>query len=217
MELRAWRSGAGSPDKLDKSQRQHQRLFCSCYPGEERPKCHLRLHLPQIYSRLGYADCFPGEAKHRLYKNYLADSHAALFQEGSGKLSAHLCGRLLLKTCQQLAEAPWTHRMKEPIHDGAQTGLADCLISRQYHFGSLLLGPDMPLVWQTGAGVAQFFVENNNVHYMIFERLQEADAPARFSRKFVRTGLKEALRLQAVNLELPTWWLFEGTTVLMLL
>ena len=159
MELRAWRSGAGSCDKLDNCQRQHQRLFCTCYPGEERPKCHLRLHLPHIYSRLGYADCFPGEVKHRLYKSDLADSHAGLWEEGTGKLSAHLCGRLLLKTSQQLQESPWTHRMKGPIHDAQQTGLANCLVSREYHLGSMLLGPDMPLVWQGGAGVVEFFAD----------------------------------------------------------
>ena len=217
MELRAWRSGAGSCDKLDKCQRQHQRLFCHCYPGDERPKCHLRLHLPHIYSRLGYADCFPGEAKHRLYKSYLADSHVGLWEEGTGKLSAHLCGRLLLKTSQQLQESPWTHRMKEPIHDAQQTGLANCLVSREYHLGSMLLGPDMPLVWQGGAGVVQFFAEYFLQQYMIFEELREVQATVRFSRKFVKTGVKQAVRLHQVNPELPTWWLFEDSTVLMLL
>ena len=61
---------------------------------------------PNMYTRLGYADCFAGEAKHRLYKAYLADSHVGLWSEGSGKLSAHLCDRLLLKTLQQLQDSP---------------------------------------------------------------------------------------------------------------
>ena len=70
------------PKHLDAAQRKHQQLFCDHYKSLERPKAHFRLHLPRIYERLGYFDAFPAEAKHRLYKTFLADTHQGLWNEG---------------------------------------------------------------------------------------------------------------------------------------
>eukprot|EP00435_Cladocopium_sp_Y103_P043994 s697_g12.t1 len=204
LELRHWRSGYGDAQKLDAAQRKHHQLFCTCYSGLERPKGHFRLHLPKMYERLGYADCFAGEAKHRLYKAYLADSHAGLWSEGSGKLSAHLCGRLLLKSCQQLKDSPWTHRLATPLHDSnsvlRETGLQDCSISRGYHLGSLLLEPGMPLIWNDNiAGCTQFFADQRGNAYMIYEELTEMPTKIRFSRTFRLTGVKKAVLLKHIQ------------------
>lgn len=110
--------------------------------------------------------------------------------------------------------------MEEPVHSAEQvlqeTGLADCSVSRGYHLGSMLLHPDMPLVWDGMAGVVQFFVEYQRQQHLIFEELREVPSTVRFCRKFFKTGVKRAVILRLISPSLPTWWVFEESTVLVL-
>ena len=61
-------------DSLATVQRDHMRCFLAAYPdGQERPKHHHRLHLPEQYKKLGFqCGCWATESKHRMYKGDLA-------------------------------------------------------------------------------------------------------------------------------------------------
>ena len=222
IAIRQWRSGHGNAQTLDAAQRKHQQLFCDHYKSLERPKAHFRLHLPRIYERLGYFDAFPAEAKHRLYKTFLADTHQGLWNEGSGKVSLHICGRMLLTTVQQLKDSPWTHRLASPIYSDdtvlLETGLKDCSISHAYHLGSQLLTTSMPILWRNGAGSVEFFVQHAGSVFLVYEELREEKSNVRFTKRFSFTGQKKARQIHQLNaLSVPTWWLLENGIVLCLL
>ena len=202
----AWQMPAGAPAFI--------LLMLSWRRTSQMP---LAFASPSNLFSLGICRLFPRRSQASTLQKLFGWQPRGIVARRYWKLSAHLCGRLRWKHVSNWKRHRGLTAWKNPFMMLNRQVWLNCLVSREYHFGSMLLEPDMPLVWPTGAGVAQFFVEYNLQHYMIFEKLQEVDAPVRFSRKFVRTGMKEAMHLQPVRLELPTWWLFEGSAVLMLL
>ena len=97
-------------DSLATVQRDHMRCFLAAYPdGQERPKHHHRLHLPEQYKKLGFqCGCWATESKHRMYKGDLARQVQHFIQSTNGgvELSKQLLPKLLLRHCGLATENP---------------------------------------------------------------------------------------------------------------
>ncbi|CAE7582345.1 unnamed protein product [Symbiodinium sp. CCMP2456] len=97
-------------DSLATVQRDHMRCFLAAYPdGQERPKHHHRLHLPEQYKKQGFqCGCWATESKHRMYKGDLARQVQHFIQSKTGgvELSRQLLPKLLLRHCGLATENP---------------------------------------------------------------------------------------------------------------
>ena len=218
--------GRGDVAKLDARQRKHQEAFNRHYSGQERPKHHYRLHLPNQYSRLGYCDLWPCEARHKAYKHSLANDVSGAFASRSGTTSKLIVTRLLHRQGWTLVEHPWVNQLAGTIHDQKAVeecaGLRNCRISTAYHFQSTLLQCDDIILSGDQAAWVHFFVEEPDGVSVVLESLDEttSDCASKcpFTRSFVRTGRKVAACVkQLLQLHQPIWWHVDGDNVLCLL
>lgn len=221
LELKEWRRGRGDCARLDHAQRKHQRAFMRHYEGQERPKHHFRLHLPQQYACLGYADCWPCESRHKAYKACLADDMAGLFEARSGKSSKHILPRLLHRQAWNMQEHPWTNRLAGNIHSPQKveeaTGLKRVRVSNAFHLQQMLLQSDDIIFFDARAAWVHLFAEEQDTVFCILEPLQETASSTVFTRSFVRTDRRESINMKdLLTLRQPVWWHVDALAVLCL-
>ncbi|CAJ1443806.1 unnamed protein product, partial [Effrenium voratum] len=111
------------PEQLARLQSEHQRLYIAAYGRAAcKPKHHHRMHLPLQASRLGVVcGCESMEAKHRVFKNCIADR---VGQFAGGGIPAASLPRLLLSHVHELDQ-----------HDVFELGLrkpTECSALRQH-------------------------------------------------------------------------------------
>ena len=96
-----------------------------------------------------------------------------------------------------------------------ETGLHDCFVSRWYHLGPHFLQPGMPLIWNGNiAGVIQFFCRTFGKSIYDLRRDEGDLQQDSFQPHF---PVEKAVLLKHFKPVLPTWWLLEGTVMIMLL
>ena len=221
LELKKCRRGCGDYTQLESSQSHHQRLFMLHHEGQERPKHHFRLHLPDQYRRLRYCDCWPCEARHKAYKASLADDLSAQFVARQGQSSKQILARLLHRQAWSLAEHPWMNKMAGQIHGAeaveAATGLTRVRISNAFQLQAAHVQSDDVICFDGQAGWAHFFVEEADGMFCVLENLREIQTSVPFSRTFVRTDCRVAKNIKdLLQLHQPVWWHLDGETVLCL-
>ena len=196
----------------------------SVYPGEERPKHHLRLHLPAMYTSLGYADCWATEKKHGMYKRFLADTLQHVWKERSGDLSRQVLGRMLHQTIEsQNDSAVGKSRLAGRVYKPQQVEEAcgvRCSVSTRVHTGHQLLNAGDVLLWRRGAGMILFCADWRNQFVVVMDVLVplSCDIPHVHALRFSLSGAKDAVCLQNLEqLRKPAWWLVEQSSVLCLL
>ena len=226
LSLKAFRHDAGNPQELASKQQIHQELFCHYFPNDVRPKHHLRLHMPKQYEKLLYVDCWCLEKKHQKYKQHLADRLQHQYEKGNGFSSRQVAGRLLLMTREKLLEdEAWRCVLKGAIYSSAavhELAGFPCSIATKLHTGQMELAQNdvffAHIAGKNVSGFIDFFAESNGQHYVVYEMLLPEQQPARFARKFRRTGQHEAVHFSKDNNFIrPTWWTVENDSVLCLL
>eukprot|EP00438_Fugacium_kawagutii_P031188 Skav234748 [mRNA] locus=scaffold14:668467:669270:+ [translate_table: standard] len=207
---------------LDAAQQKHQSLFVRCYADLVRPKHHLRMHLPHLIRKFGfYADCFPAEAKHQLYKGLMADSHSGLSELGTGTLSKALLGKLLARCVNTLQSTSWIDGMHGKIYseEEVQAHLPGCRaqVSAAYQIGALVIKTGDLLCWgDQSAGIVVCFA-GDHMPVLIFEPLQLTQHIHRGAKLWTRAENKDPVRVDALlEVRVPTWRYDEGQTILAL-
>ncbi|CAK9019386.1 Uncharacterized protein SCF082_LOCUS14484 [Durusdinium trenchii] len=214
-------------DLLENLQPLHQAAFVDCWGREQtRPKHHLRFHLPEHYRRFGYCDCFAMEAKHQIWKGFMANSLQSLWSEHSGDVGKHTLPRLLHRTILQMTEnspAPtFIGRVYTREEVYARIGIKDCEVCSQYRVGSLAMQSDQILFFSApgrpdAAAVIELFARWQGHVWIVVEDTSEEKSSLRFCRTFKRLGVKLVHQLDRLqNLRLPSWWLFEDNRVVCL-
>ena len=200
----------------------HQRRFTLAYGNCERPKHHYRLHHSEQISRLGYADCWASETKHRAYKR-LEKIISNQYEERSGKSACETLPRLLHATISELDTTPWSNRMHPPIYKEdlvkSVTGMNNCQISIGYHFHNQLLKANSILFLDNDAGLIHFFCQHDNEMFVVIEILQcvKPFTHLSVSSKWKLSNKRLAVKLHSnITISSPLWWCRESDTILCL-
>lgn len=220
--LKQIRRGAEVSSSFLQAQEKHFEAFLKCYSEEEtRPKHHLALHLSRRYRLCCYVDCWPTEARHRMYKHQLCDDLQGSLKERRGEFSAAVLRRLL-RRCAELQSDRWSQKLagkcfeREVVEHAAGT---KGRLSTRYEHGSLALSQNEVLfVGDTSAGWIHFFVEDEGEFFVFVERLQEISATVRNTRVFRKTNETKAIQIhKSCLLWQPAWWTVQDPEVLCLL
>lgn len=215
-ELKAFRRGCGSSERLAKAQAEHLSLFHASYGSEHVvPKHHLALHLPSLYQKLCYCDCFASEARHREYKQNLCDDLEGMLTEGTGKFSRAMMQRLLNR-CVEKAPDCWDVALegqtwsKEVLRE--VLGVS-CEVSTGIRCKSLHLNvKDIIFLVDGRAGECLFFLKEGARFVVVCRVLEEimGETNLRNSRQFMASDSVFSVPLAETSVSQPAWWRLEG-------
>lgn len=222
LELRKIRGGAGNLGCLAKFQEMHQRLYVEAYGLEKvRPKHHLRMHLPTIYEKGGYVDCWATEARHRLYKGSVAGDIQALLGEANGKFSKAALVRMINSVCEE--QLTWGAALAGEVFPAEQvlreTGI-EARMSAKFRFNSCVLQKGDVLLWHDSeeAALVGFFLEHGPDRFSaLATRLhgEPGDTPCRTympGNQLIYLPLEELQRSHR-----PLWWLRQDSGAILVL
>ena len=220
--LKDIRRGLGSPAHLPSLQKKHFDLYIRCYgEGEVRPKHHLALHLSRCYETLCYCDCWPTEARHRIYKDQLCDDLEGMLQERIGLFSQQALCRLLHRSVE-LQSGRWSPSLTGQVFGADQVQQCSGIrgeISTGYIHGTLEIHKDsVVFIGSSFAGWIHFFCKENEEYFALLQPLLELKSIAPNSRLFRKTNESRAVSLDKVEmLWQPAWWSVQDNEVLCLL
>ena len=228
LELKRYREGAGRADILRELQIRHQQAFMRSYSTEVRPKHHLRLHLPDMYSMHShpYMGCWCLESKHKLYKNMMSDQLQHLYHEGDGAVSQQVSAQILHSTIQQMesVESRQTLGLTGRVHPADKvhelTGMA-CPLSLPCNIRGKVLRPNHVVLWklsnQLCAGKIEFFALHQGDVIMIYEHLDRRADEVPFAFRFQGQGCKGSILVADMKeVRTPSWWTVDKGTMLCL-
>ena len=220
-ELKDYRRGWGTPEKLLNAQQEHLNLFKEAHGVEHVvPKHHLALHLAACYTSIGYVDCWQNEVRHQEYKTRLCGDLEGFLTEGKGTFSKLLMERLLLNCIEKRADS-WGMTLEGQIWDPATvnvvTGL-QCRISNGFRRGSIHLRVgDVFFLGSHVACIAKFFGEEDGVYVAFCTELHEDRHHVVSNCRQFRIGQVKLVDMTQPHFWQPAWWRFHEDKVLCLL
>ena len=213
----------------DQMQKEHHEAFKLAYSADElRPKHHFRLHHAEQYKKFGYVDCFPCEAKHKLYKSNIADVVQGLWKEKNGEMSKGVLSRLLLQSAELLCQSPWTHRLLSPIYATEEvqqlTGLDNCRLSKGANIKSMDLKCGNVVFFSSVSGLSfaaqiLLWAEYRHDLTLVFEPLQETPGSMQLERIFRCSQTRDSIKLSSIDmttLRRPMWFSIQGQFIVCL-
>ena len=91
-------------------------------------------------------------------------------------MSLAIVSWILMHDGKELAQQPWMDSMLAPIYSEDQVNEAfdgfRAKVSRTYRMRSVVLKPEMPVLWGQKGGNVKFFALEHDTEFLIYEDLQ---------------------------------------------